>query len=84
MSPQSQAKHRRKHYLVKDKEMHCRCLNCGDVGGIHALKSLPCHALDRELLKGDGTTKQATSLRLPRHEMMSYREEMMPQVRPLV
>ena len=64
MSPQSQAKHRRKHYLVKDKEMHCRCLNCGDVGGIHALKSLPCHALDRELLKGDGTTK-ATSLRLP-------------------
>ena len=75
ISPQSQAKHRREHYLVKDKQMHFRCLSCGDAGAIDVLKSFPCSALDDEMAKDDATS-QAASLRLAQALQAEHDEEL--------
>ena len=47
-SPQSQAKKKRVHYLVKDRCTGFKCLNCGDGGSIEHLKSYRCDALEAE------------------------------------
>ena len=60
LSPQSQAKHRREHYLVKDKVHGFHCLNCGDKGDIDIIKASPCKCTcDAPTHAKDTATKDA-------------------------